>query len=593
MQSVNQVDLRAKERAELIAQANLSPRYRRLDRLDRYVDGTQYEGRAGWYNDDVPLLERAPCIVYPIAERAIFSHVDMVLGETRWPLISTGISEDDAEFDPDMGLSDDDSAVADRFIQGIVKESELRSASDCLLTNGMRCGTAVAVCCVRYGKTAVDAVPAKWCEPKFGPDGEVASLEIRYPYVEEFYDAEHSRWSSRCMLYRRRIDALADITFLPAPASETGIDPDTWVPDPAHTIQHDLGFCPVVWYPHMLRQATAGSYDGVALHDKLLGEIDALNRSFSQYDRAALLTGNPTIVETGTDGPVAPKGRQAIWVDGDPENMRNWVGYTSGYGKMGRKTGPGAVWTYADDHSKVAYLTLPAGALETLEKNGNRLLAMLRESMAFVESDPEHSKIGGGELSGKALEWLHQKQVDRDNKIREDFGEKCLKPLVAMLLRIALVKGRDVRGGVYLPGLKKALPIFAKFEKQLAANDGGIAGTRWFAPHMTLVWGPYFSLTEADAKMAQERVIAALDAGLITKQIAIETLKPFYPTIQDVEQLLEALEKEKKEAAEAMHEAQAALAATAEPEEEEPASQPPKAMNGAPAKKPVEEEAAA
>ena len=57
--------------------ANRTERYVRLDRLERFVETSQYEGLPDWFEageNAKPLVERAPCIAYPIVDNAIASH---------------------------------------------------------------------------------------------------------------------------------------------------------------------------------------------------------------------------------------------------------------------------------------------------------------------------------------------------------------------------------------------------------------------------------------------------------------------------------------------------------------------------------------
>src|SRR5437868_3433275 len=118
------------DRARKLAQLYLTPRYRLLDLYEKYVEGTQYEGRRPFMatgDNEPPLLERAPNIVYPIVANAISSLTDFVLGEGRWPAVSSFSSEDDRLFDPEYGLSEDDSDVLDRFISKVVEQSRLKS----------------------------------------------------------------------------------------------------------------------------------------------------------------------------------------------------------------------------------------------------------------------------------------------------------------------------------------------------------------------------------------------------------------------------------------------------------------------------------
>ena len=79
------IDIKGLTQANELARAAMPPRFHVLDQLDRFVEGTAYEGRPGfWEAVDVPLMERAPAIVDPVADDAIRSYIDLILGEHRW-----------------------------------------------------------------------------------------------------------------------------------------------------------------------------------------------------------------------------------------------------------------------------------------------------------------------------------------------------------------------------------------------------------------------------------------------------------------------------------------------------------------------------
>ena len=69
--------------------------------------------------------------------------------------------------------------------------------------------------------------------------------------------------------------------------------------------------------------------------------------------------------------------------------------------------------------------------------------------------DSEHIKMGST-MSGKALEALKARQLDRCDQYRSDVADHLIVPTVEMLLRIACATGGTA---LRLPGLKKALPI--------------------------------------------------------------------------------------------------------------------------------------
>ncbi len=534
-----QVDHRARERAEAILQANLDPRFWRIDRLERYAKGSQYEGRASFWNDDVPLHEKAPIIVHPVVASAIASNCDLVLGDGRYPVATTHPGEDDSAFDDRFGLNQEDSEILDRFLKEVQEQARCQTVFTELLETAQHSRTSVAVCRVIDGKLDIETVLAKHCKPTFDATrpSEVTRLEIRYPYIEDYFDENKKQWSCRCMLYRRVIDTMTDTVYLPAMASDKMAEPDAWIVDETKTQAHGFGFCPVVWYKFMPGKSTVAEIDGCAIHERLLDEIDALNFSLSQKHRACLYCADPQMLEIGVDDDEnpAPMGRQAsmIYLPGDPLENKQWRSGGSADGRPARKRGPGVINRYRHHETKVDYLTLPGDAMKPSEDNARNIEAMIKEALAYVAIDLDKMKIGS-DISGRALEWLHRKQIDRCSRIRSDFGDNCMKPVINMLLRIAL----HMQKGLYLAGLDKARAILERFMQDL--DDGT---TRWFNPTMKLAWGPWFAQTDADAKQTSETVRADYQAKLITRQTAIQKLAPYYG-IKDATQYLDALEDE-------------------------------------------------
>ncbi len=202
----------SKGEAQRTYQANLTQRTLALANLEAYADGTQYEGRASFWDDDVPLRERAPCVVVPIGERAADSNVDLCMGEGRAPTFGYCASEDDSVFDPLFGLTENDSAILTRFTAGCAEQADLIAAFQDGLFWSQVHGTTCGIVCAKGGKLRLEIEDAKWCVPTFSEDDrdEVVSLEIRYPFVEE-YKRLDGVIAFRCMLYRRVIDATRDV----------------------------------------------------------------------------------------------------------------------------------------------------------------------------------------------------------------------------------------------------------------------------------------------------------------------------------------------------------------------------------------------
>lgn len=454
--------------AAQIFRANTSPRYRRLEWLESWVEGTQYADRTcDWFDDDAPLWERRPCVVYRAVELAICSYQDLIFGETRFPAFSSRPGED--EQDDEAGLEEEASKLLDRFIAKHHKLSSFSAYCREGLAAAMGCGTAVGLHGVRAGKPFAELVPAKWCTPELNLEGAVERLEIRYPYVEEYKNAD-GKWAVRVKLYRRVIDAVSDTTYFPALATEEGTEPN-WKADPAQTVQHDLGFCPVVWYAFMKGCQPVNVIDGKAIHAKATDEIAQHDIARSQWHRCALLS-EPQIAEIGVEPGYSPtdEGRTAgvpsTEFGGPLPHGTKATGFylAGGSQEPARKKGPGYVWQYPSDKTKVEVLTMGKDALEAQHTNVSDLRLKVQEELCVVFLDPENIKFAAT-TSGKALEAIKQKQIDRCGIYRDDIAERFLQPSIDLQLRIAAKLQESLR----VPLIKKVLPILAKFSADQAA----------------------------------------------------------------------------------------------------------------------------
>lgn len=446
--------------------ANTSPRAQYLHTLESYVDGTQYVGRPDWFTGDAPLWERAPCIVYPIVRTAIDSNVDLVLGEGRFPSITSRPDEDDTDFDEELGLDEKVSKTLDRFIVEVSRKVCFASCMREVFGSAQGCGSGVLLVGVRGGNLFLDTTRAKWCTPTFAADGSLAQLVIEYPYLDQFQGTD-GKWRVRARIYRRLIDTEKDITYLPADANVSGLQPN-WVADPAQTFAHGFGFCPAHWYPFMRGCSVVNDFDGRAIHAHLLDELRALDFILSQRHRAALYAGDPQWTEAGVELGSSPTDTGRVMgmpgtAAGGAAGTVNPVTtrYVDQTVRKGRKKSPGTVWQYEDKDVRVQLHTLPGDALKAIDEHAADLRRKIAESLAVVFTDAESMQIR--ELSGRALEALKARQLDRCDQYRSDVEDHLVLPSLNMLLRVIHVTAR--RGGVLrLAGMKKALPILESFD---------------------------------------------------------------------------------------------------------------------------------
>lgn len=540
MATQDQHQLLNKEQADKAFRANCSPRYVKLDGYEQWLEGRQYDGMPSWFDDDFPRWDRAPCIVYPVVDIAANSYVDLLLGNGRYPEFTTKPAENEA--DEENGHDEAESATIDRFIREWHRITRFRSVSRGSVYSSLGCGSCAVIHGVRNGRPFANNIPAKWCEPKLDADGAVLSLEIQYPYQEQY--KLHGKWAVRARLYRRVIDAKQDTEYFPADAREDGADVQ-WTVNKDRSIEHGLGFCPVIWYPLMLGAVTVNVVDGKPIHKNVTDEIRQHDIARSQWHYGALMS-EPQPYELGVAPGYNPTetGRTPLVLSTESggENAKAALAagkVTGGYGdpkpKTARKKGPGYVWQYTSPDTKVGALLYPSDALKAQEDNCRDLRIKLQESLSVIFLDPESIKFAAT-TSGKALEAIKQKQLDRCDQIRDDLTDRYFEPSISLQLRIAhavLAKKQKLK----VPGADAVKPLL---DKLAVEND-------WQIPTLQTKWGPYFKPDVDEQQKLVKMVVEALDAGIpvITLRIAVQKLAPIFG-IENVSAVLKELEEAAK-----------------------------------------------
>ncbi len=525
---MTQQTLAGQSDAERIALANMSPRYKRLDGLERWSNGTQYKGRPSWWDDSVPLWEREPCIVYPIVRISTDSNVDLCLGERRFPEFSvatTGATKAAAG-------DDQQTSPVDTALRNYQKLSRFPTACREALQSGQECGTVVALQGARNGVPFIELIPAKWCEQELDEHGELSKLTVQYPYLDE-YQQRDGTWAVRAMLYRRVIDAQRDVVYKPAEANANGTAIN-WVEDKTKSADHGLGFVPVVWYAFMKGCQPVNVIDGKAIHQWVTDEIQAHDIARSQWHRGALLS-EPQPYEIGVPVGHNPtdEGRTAMIPTTEhggaitPDNPIRG-GFPEGNRTKGaRKKGPGHVWQYPNPDTEVGTLTYPGDALKSQQDNCSDLRIKLQEALCVVFLDPENIKFAAT-TSGKALEAIRQKQLDRCAQYREDFRDGFLIPCVKMQLRLM----RQLGASLKVPGLKEALSALGKGEEA--------------DPDIEVRYGDFYTPDPTEQKALIELIALSAKEGLLDRESAIEKAAPILG-VQNIEELKKRLEKQRAE----------------------------------------------
>lgn len=450
-----------------LVSAHMSPRALRMQNLERYIEGTQYQGRPDFFDRTVPLWHRAPCIVYSLAANAIASNTDLVFGDVCWPRITCRPGENDSTFD-ESGLNPEDSSLLDKLIIEAQRAIKFKPAMREAFNAAQGCGSAVLIFGVRSGNLFIDSTKSRWCEPEFNEDGSVKRLIIEYPYFAT--ERQRGTWRVVAKMYRREIDETQDVVFKAEAIVAGRYSEFAWKVE--SRVQHEFGFCPVVWYPFMQGCSVVGNYDGHAIHENLLDALTALDFALSMKHRAALYSGDPQWTEIGVEPGYVPSSLGEIvtvpaTLQGGPITSDNRpVGeYRAPQRQQGRRKGPGEVWQYESPDVKVQLHTLPGDALSSLQSHCMDLRTKLAESLSVVFLDPESMQLASA-FSGKALEVLRQRQLNRCEQYRDDVTARLLLPSIQMLLRVTYNAG--TRGSVNLTGLKKAMFLLEKSNVETA-----------------------------------------------------------------------------------------------------------------------------
>jgi hypothetical protein len=526
------------EAAALAVEANTTPRMRHMALMRAYVGGQQYDGRPKWHDKSVAVWEREPCVIWQAAEGAITSNEDLLLGEGRYPALSSRPEEDDGDESKSEELDEEASKKLDKCIKAIEREAKLRAHNREQYRNAQSVGTCVGIFGVKQSRLVADVVNAEHCTAITESDGVTIALQVQYPYIDISRDSQ-GKWQAKAFIFRRVIDSDRDVTFLPGEARQDGKEP-IWTEDITKSVTHSLGFCPVIWHKFRTVSHIANELDGKAIHATCTDEMDAYNVEASiRHDGAVYSL--PQKWETGVDPGYNPTDDTVIdRVPGtstggrvDPINNPQTATYStrpkSGSTQGKRKQGPGHVWQYSNPDTKVGQLELNAGALESLANTMADLRSRICETLAWVPLNQDEVHFAAG-LSGKAMERIMARQINRVAKDRDGFGEAYIIKAYTMLLRIAEKVGAELK----TRHLKDALPVIAKF--------AGLSAD-WSDPPLTLMWGPWFTPAPEDTKFLIDAVIALKQDRLITRETAVRKIAPVVG-IEDVPAYMEALEEE-------------------------------------------------
>jgi hypothetical protein len=149
----------------------------------------------------------------------------------------------------------------------------------------------------------------------------------------------------------------------------------------------------------------------------------------------------------------------------------------------------------------------------------------------------EHPDAATGDQTATEVERRYESMMAKADVLREQYGERCVKPLLEMMMQAALkvTQPRTEGGQIVRPTLS------------IVGSKGGGAGQPLQppknVPHVRLVWPPYFEPTAQDALTASQAVANARAGKALDAEHAANYLAPFF-RVEDVKAMLAAVDKE-------------------------------------------------
>ncbi len=494
-----------------------SERVQRLDRLEHEWNGSQYDARPNFWDKDTPVQTRAPCIVHPVARIAGNRLASLVFGESRFPKVSpvAGATAVDG-----LAIADTEAAPLSEFLAALIEETSLKLRAREMILDGCKQGTAVPVVSLRAGLPRLDLLPAKWCTPTFDPNDSERVIALVYQYRY----ADPNRKGKSCW-YRREITETRDRTWRGVECDDDGREP-TW---DAIQAEADIAieFCPVVWARNLPDSTCTDELDGIAIHEGLSDEIEALDLAHSMRHRNALYNGDPLPVFTGASpddveaqlgSDAQPRATARRDPNGSGFTLPGWV---PGGGKPAIKKGPGTI-LYLNREGASAMLLESSGAgNKILGDDAEAIRRLVFEAMSVVVADP--ATFGTGDLSARALVMLFRPMIDLADSMRECWG-KALRKVLGMMLRLCAGTAAE-HDGLFVRGIDVVRPILRRFFMPLRMVTGeAVQRTRWIDPPLALTWGPYFEASQIEVQAAATGLGTAVQAGLISRETATKKL---------------------------------------------------------------------
>ncbi len=438
-------------------------RARKLDILRRVLDGTLYDvlpyefhEERGGGGDYIPLRNRRPNVRYALSRVVVEDSVSLLFSEGHFPTIDS----------PDR--------VVRSVLGDIVKESNLNRVMTEAAVRGS-VGSVAVLMRLLQGRLFFNVIDAAYLTPVWDPERPDTLKKVFERYkvggttlIENGYDIadpNEDYW------FARQWDAQAEIWFLP---EQVGSDSEPQV-DSERSVQHGLGFVPMVWIRNLPGPSSTGDLnDGACTFRAAIETQIEIDYQLSQAGRGLKYSSDPTLLikePASTDSEIVKGAGNALVVSEKGDAKLLEIGGTAAT----------AVLDYVR--------TLRELALESI--HGNRSSA---DRLTAAQS-------------GRALELMNQGLMWLADNLRVSYGEGALLALARMVLRAAQIYPLRV------------------YDRNVPPLDP--------AARLSLIWPSLVPPTADDRQKDAQTLAALAAAGQISRETAVKSIAATYD-VEDV-----------------------------------------------------------
>lgn len=441
-----------------------SPRQIRLFRLSQVLDGTQYNcldypfsqestSTRGDMDGYISLDKRRPSVRTNLCATVVDESVALLFAESHWPSIQA----------PDETLVKRMNTLATQMgLQQIMSDAATRGSvgSVAVLMESLDQRLTLSVLETAY-LTPVWSATTR----------ELESVTQDMPYDADSlramgYEIPKETGSLTYYILRREWTSSHDKIYKPRAVTAASTEP--YQEDISRTVEHSLGFVPIVWMRNLTRNKSTP--DGLCTFEKAISTVIEGDYLLSQGGRALRYQSDPLLV-----------------LKDDAANPESGAGAHQG-------------------GASNALLLSTSGDAKLLEMNGAGAAAIsnhVRELRAIVleqlHGNKAHADKIAASQSGRAMEMMAQSLIWLADRLRLSYGPDGILAIMTMACRFSqTVKGKE--RGIYIGS-------------ELVADIEPVG--------LTLHWPPWFPQTGRELMELAQALTTAVAAGVMSRATAV------------------------------------------------------------------------